>query len=90
VDDEKLKKSLREQLLLIAGFKKEEIEKMDLLGMNDEELQQTASQKWLGKMFNNGSTQKVVPINELESHLTRGWKFVATLPENKAILRIPS
>jgi hypothetical protein len=40
-------------------------------------------------MVNNGSKQKVIPINEVESHLTQGWEFVAALPDNKAILKIP-
>lgn len=86
---DKLKRSLREHLLLMVGYKKEDIEKMDLAGMSDEELQQAASQKWLGRMVNNGSKQKVIPINEVENHLTQGWEFVAALPDNKAILKIP-
>lgn len=70
-DESKLKKSLREHLLLLVGFKREEMEKMDLLGMSEEELQQVASQKWRSRMVNNGSKQKVIPISEVESHLAQ-------------------
>jgi len=37
--EEKVKESFRKQLLLVAGFKQEEIEKMDVLNLSDEEFQ---------------------------------------------------
>jgi len=49
--------------------------------------------KWLGRrllgaMVNNGATQKVVDVNELEKFLAQGWEFIAALPNNKAIIRV--
>ncbi|MBS7656281.1 site-specific integrase [Candidatus Bathyarchaeota archaeon] len=87
--EEKVKESFRKQLLLVAGFKKEEIEKMDLLSLSDEEFQSMVRQKLLGTMINNGAKQKVVGINEVEAYLSQGWEFVASLPNNKAIMKIP-
>ncbi|MEM3733275.1 MAG: site-specific integrase, partial [Candidatus Bathyarchaeia archaeon] len=87
--EEKVKESFRKQLLLVAGFKKEEIEKMDLLSLSDEEFQSMVRQKLLGAMINNGAKQKVVGINEVEAYLSQGWEFVASLPNNKAIMKIP-
>ena len=60
--DEQIKKTLREQFLLVAGFKKEEVEKMNLGEMSDEELQNAVRQRLVGMMTGNGSRQKVIPV----------------------------
>ena len=55
-----VKNAFREQLLLVAGFSQEEIDKMDLVKVTDEELQQSVRQRLLGVIANNGSRQRVV------------------------------
>jgi hypothetical protein len=87
--EEKVKESFRKQLLLVAGFKQDEIDKMDLLGINDEDFQSMVKQKLLGEMVNNGSTQKVVDQRDVEKYISQGWEFVAPLSKNKVIMRIP-
>jgi integrase len=87
--EEKIQRSLRTQLLGLAGFTKEEIEKMDVDGVSDEELQQRIRQRFLGAMIGNGSRQKVIPTVEVERYLTQGWEFVAVLPDDRAIMKIP-
>ena len=52
----KLKGSFKEQLLLVAGFRKEEVEKMDLKVVSNEK-QRTIRKKLLGAMANNGNRQ---------------------------------
>ncbi|MGC8832071.1 MAG: tyrosine-type recombinase/integrase [Thermoproteota archaeon] len=86
--EERVKEEFRRQILLVAGFKQEEVSKMSLLSISDEDFQSMVKEKLLGNMVNNGSTQKVVEVNQLEKYLNQGWEFVAALPNNKAIIRI--
>lgn len=69
--EEQLKKMLREQFLSVAGFKKEDIQKMDLSNLSDEDLNKLAREKLLGVMANNGNKQRVVPLAEVESFITQ-------------------
>ena len=41
-------------------------------------------------MENNGNHQRVIPINEVENYLTKGWEYVAALPTGKAVLKLPN
>ncbi|MEM3646831.1 MAG: hypothetical protein QW334_01615, partial [Thermofilum sp.] len=86
--ERKIRDEFRRQLLLVAGFSSEEVEKMDL-GMSDEELQRKIRERLLGGMVNNGARQRIVSLEEVEKHISEGWEYVATLPNGKAILRIP-
>jgi FKBP-type peptidyl-prolyl cis-trans isomerase (trigger factor) len=88
--EEKLKEEFRKQLLLVAGFKQEEVEKMDVMSKSDEEFQGLVRERLLGKMANNGASQKVIDLDEVENHLAMGWEFVAPLSNGKAIMKIPS
>jgi hypothetical protein len=87
--EEQIKKTFKEQFLLVSGFRKEEIEKMNLDEMTNEELQSLVRQRLLGAMVNNGNHQKVIPVAEVERYVTNGWEFVAALPNERAILRLP-
>lgn len=86
--EEKLKDTFRKQLLLVAGYKQDEVDEMDLSSITDEEFQNMARQRLLGLMTNNGSKQKLVKTGEVENYLTQGWEFVASLPNNKTIIKI--
>lgn len=87
--EERMKEAFRKQLLVVAGFTQDEIEKMDIEVMGDEEFQTKVKQKLLGVMTNNGSKQKVIPVGDVETYISQGWEYVATLPDNRAILKIP-
>lgn len=87
--ENELKKSFRRELLLVAGFKEEEINEVDLVKMSDNDFQKMVKEKLLGDM-NNKSKQKVVALSEVDKYLAQGWEFVAALPNKKAIMRIPS
>jgi hypothetical protein len=87
--EEQIKRTFKEQFLLVAGFQKEEIEKMDLDGMNNEELQSMVRQRLAGLMSNNGSRQKVIPIQEVGSYIGQGFEYVASLPDSQAIVKVP-
>jgi len=88
--EEKVREEFRKQLLLVAGFKQDEIEKMDVMSKSDEEFQSLVRERLLGKMTNNGASQKVVDLDEVESHIAMGWEFVSSLSNGKVIMRIPS
>lgn len=88
--EDKIKEEFRKQLLLVAGFKQEEMEKIDVISKSDEEFQSMVKGKLLGAMANNGAKQKVIDLDEVEKHVAMGWEFVAQLSNDKAIMRIPS
>jgi len=87
--EEQIKKALREQFLAVAGFKKEEVERMSLGEMSDEELHDAVRQRLVGMMTGNGSRQRVVPIQEVRSFIGQGYEYVASLPDGGAIVRVP-
>jgi hypothetical protein len=88
VSEDRLRDALRRQLLLVAGFSGDEIDELDL-SMDDSEFQETMRRKLLGSMVNNGNSQRIVSLDEVEEFLSRGWNFVARLNDEKAILRLP-
>ena len=87
--EEQIKKALREQFLVVAGFKKEEVDRMNLEDMTDEELQNAVRQRLVGMMTGNGSRQKVVPIQEVRLFIGQGYEYVASLPDGEAIVKVP-
>jgi hypothetical protein len=87
--EERLREALQKQLLLVAGFKGEEIEKMDLANMGDEEFQSMVKQRLLGVMQNNGNRQKVINLNAVDQFISEGWEYVASLPNDRAIIKMP-
>jgi len=87
ITEDKLHNALRRQLLLVAGFDGDEIDELDL-GMDDKEFQETVRRRLVGSMVNNGNSQRVVSMGEVEEFLGRGWSFVAKLSDEKAVLKI--
>jgi len=85
---EKLVEEFRKQLLLVAGFTTEEINRMDVMGISDEEFQEIIRKKLLGNRNEDCITQKVVNLNELEKYLEKGWEYIATLPNQKVIIKL--
>lgn len=89
VNEREVKKAFKEQFLLVAGFKQDEVEQMDLEEMNNEELQSVVRQKLVGVMTGNGSRQKVIPVQEVRSYIGQGYEYVASLPDGGAIVKVP-
>jgi hypothetical protein len=86
--EEKLAQTFRKQLLLVAGFKQEELDKMDLSAINDEELQDIVRKRLLGTSTGDCPKQKVVNTDEVESYLSQGWEYVANLPNKRVIIKL--
>lgn len=89
VDVEKMRIDFRRQLLLVAGFSDQEISKVDLHATSDEDFQSVIRQKLVGTMQENGSRQKVIPLDGVEAHVAQGWEYVAALPGERAIVKLP-
>ncbi|EMR73546.1 phage integrase family protein [Thaumarchaeota archaeon SCGC AB-539-E09] len=87
--EERLRDSFRKQLLLVAGFSSEEVEALDP-SMDDEAFQEMVRKRLLGAMVNNGVSQRVIGVEEVERFLSGGWDFVATLPDNRIVVRLPN
>jgi hypothetical protein len=86
--EERLRESFRKQLLLVAGFSSEEMETLDP-SMDDEAFQEMVRKKLLGAMANNGANQRIIGVEEVERFLSGGWDFVATLPDDRIVVRLP-
>lgn len=89
VNEDEIKRAFKEQFLLVAGFKQDEIERMDLEGMSSEELQSAVKEKLVGMMTGNGSRQRVVQAQEVKSYIGQGYEYVASLPDGEAIVKVP-
>jgi len=87
--EEKLRDSFRNQLLLVAGFTKEEVDQMDP-GMDDAQFQETVRRRLLGQVKGAEASQRVVPVGDVDKYLTKGWGYVASLPGKRVILKEPS
>jgi len=87
---EKLVEEFRKQLLLVAGFSPEEIGEIDVTGLSDEEFQDLVRKRLLGNRNGDCGGQKVISLNELEKYLENGWEYVATLPNQKVIVKLQS
>ncbi len=85
---EDLKATFRKQLLLVAGFSMEEVDALDP-SMDDEAFQEMVRKRLLGAMANNGANQRIIGVEEVERFLSRGWDFVATLPDDRIVVRLP-
>jgi len=88
--EEDAKTTLKKQLLLVAGYKKDELESLDIDEMDDEVIYEKCRERLLGILVNNGSKQRVIHLNQVEKYLTEGWEYVDRLPANKAIVRLPA
>jgi len=80
---------LQTQLLLAVGYRQDEIEKMDLESMSNDDFQKLLRDKVMGAMTGNGSRQRAVPIEEVEQYLSKGYEFQSALPNGKAIMKLP-
>jgi len=87
--EERIKESFRRQLLLVAGWKPEEVEDIDL-SMGDIEFQETVRKWLLGVTKGRESSKRVVSVGEVDKFLSKGWGYVASLPGNRVILREPT
>lgn len=93
--EDRVKEAVRKQLLLVAGLTDQEVGKMDLSSISDEELQGILRRKLLGappsaqkdmQQDNAIPRQKVIKVEEAETFLDNGWQFVSKLTEKTVVV----
>jgi hypothetical protein len=85
-----IKQSFRREILMqVAGYSEEEVNKLDLSSIKDEDLQKMVRERLLGAMTNNGHKQKVIPMSELKAHIGQGWEYIAQLPDSEVVVKLP-
>ena len=96
IPEEDLARKLREFAIMMFesqfGVKLDDNEKERLYGLGIEEFRDelrkmTSSRK--AEIINNGHKQKPIPLSEVESYIEKGWEFVAALPGERAIVKLP-
>jgi len=87
ITEERLEESFRKQLLLVAGFKQQEVEELELHSLSDEEFQEIVRRRLLGGETEDCGREKVVDLDEIENYLAQGWEYVATLPNERVVIK---
>jgi hypothetical protein len=88
--EEDITVAFKRELLLVSGYSKEEVESLDLAGMDEDEIHRRCRESLLGVLLNNGSRQRVIAMDDVEKHVNEGWEYVGRLPHNRAVVRLPS
>ena len=82
----------RRQLLIVAGYSEDEVAKVELEKLSDDDIRDRIKERLLKENNNNGNDsralrQKVVPLDEVENYVESGWEYVSQLPNGKAIVK---
>ncbi|MDA8054904.1 MAG: site-specific integrase [Thermoplasmatales archaeon] len=88
-DESDQKRFVQSQLLQAVGYTQEDIGKINLDEISNEDFQKMLRNKLLGAMENNGRNQKIVPANEVGAFIEKGWEYVSSIPGDKAIIKLP-
>ena len=88
--EEELKRMFRAELLRMAGYDDDEMDKDGLLELPEDMFREAVQERLLGAKENNNSKQRVISIDEIETYLEDGWEFVTTLPNESVVVRHPS
>jgi integrase len=96
IPEEDLARKLREFAIMMFesqfGVRLDDNEKERLYGLGIEEFQDELRKMTNSKkadIINNGHRQKPIPLSEVENYIEKGWEFVATLPGERAIVKLP-
>ncbi len=87
-NEEKLTQAFRKQLLLVAGFAQDEVDKMDLASLGDEELQEIVRKRLLRMDADDCVKEKAVSVDDVNRYLAQGWEYVTSLPNKTVIVRL--
>jgi hypothetical protein len=88
--EEELKLSMKEELLLVAGYRQEDMAKVDLSNLGGEEVQKMVRDKPLGGNTSNGRKEKVVKAEEIDKYLAEGWEWKGDRSNGDAVLKAPA
>jgi hypothetical protein len=85
-EEEELKRMFRGELLRMAGYDDNEMEKDGLLELPEDKFRQVVRERLLSTGTNSNGNQKVITMEEIETYIDEGWEFVTTLPNNKVVV----
>ena len=93
---EDLSKKLREYTIMMfettfnTSLKKEKKEELYKLSLEEfqEDLKRIAKEK-KPELTNKGNRQQIIFLTDIEKYINEGWEYVTTLPDGKAIIKIP-
>ena len=90
MEDAKLE--FRRQLLIVAGYSEDDVAKIELEKLSDDDIRNRIKERLLKENNNNANNsrtlrQKVVPLDEVENYVESGWEYVSQLPNGKAIVK---
>jgi len=82
----------RRQLLIVAGYSEDDVAKVELEKLSDDDIRNRIKERLLKENNNNANNsrtlrQKVVPLDEVENYVEAGWEYVSQLPNGKAIVK---
>jgi len=89
-DEEDISVAFKKELLLISGCSREEVESLDLAGMDQDEIHRRCRESLLGVLVNNGCKQRVIALDDVEKYVNEGWEYAGRLPHSRAVVRLPS
>jgi len=87
--EEDLKVAVRHQFLILSGMPPEEMKGVDLANLRDEEVLELVKKNLRGALTGNGGRQKMVQLDEVGKYIQEGWEYVATIQNDKAIIKLP-
>jgi hypothetical protein len=91
VPPEMLVSTMRSTMLGMLGYSDEELRKMDISQLSQEQFRELLRQKAANLFGLNGkSRQKVIPMDQISQAIVEGWEFVTQLPNEQAVVRLPS
>ena len=95
-EKEDLSRKLREYTIMMfettfnTSLKKEKKEELYKLSLEEfqEDLKRIAKEK-KPELTNKRNRQQIIFLTDIEKYINEGWEYVTTLPDGKAIIRIP-
>lgn len=88
-DEEKDTIEFRKHILRMSGTTQEEIDQLDVANMDDSDVMEHLRKKLLRTLEENGNSQKVISLSEVEDYILKGWEYVNNLPDDRAIMKLP-
>jgi len=89
-DEDKETADFRRHILKVSGVSKEELDQLDVEGMDDNDVMEYLKKRLLKTIQENGNRQKVIHLDMVEDFIQNGWEYVANLPDDRAIMKLPN
>jgi hypothetical protein len=88
-DEDRKLIEFRKQILKMSGIGQDEIDQMDIENMADQDIMDQLKKKMMKVMGENGNRQKVIPLDQVEEFIGRGWEYIGSLSDDRAIMKLP-